>query len=84
MTVPQLKAALIIAKADVKIDEHVHSLIPFDGFGLSDFKPVEVTIEQVARLIRYQAAYMNGDWDEQAIEEIKFFGKKRFIITESE
>ena len=52
----------------------------FDGFDLNDFNPVYVTLRQIARLIRYQALYLSGEWDSEALNEIGHFGKKRFIV----
>jgi hypothetical protein len=80
MTAEQFRIAFTIAKADVTIDSVKHTLIPFDGFGMLDFEPVSVTIEQVASLMRYQAQMINGAWDQEELESIKFYGKKRFLI----
>lgn len=54
----------------------------FDGFGLKDFQPVYVTIEQVARLIRWQCSYVYGatGFDSENLNEIGHFGRKRFLI----
>lgn len=82
MTAEQFRHAVIIAKADVQIDSKAHSLEPFDGYGLPDFEPITVTIEQVARCILYQCAYMFGGWDEEELENVRYFAKKRFIISE--
>jgi hypothetical protein len=82
MTAKEFAAALIIAKADVRIDEIKHPLDSFYGYGLNDFIPIQVTLEQVARNIRWQAAYMNGEWDEDEIDNVKYWAcqRKRFIL----
>jgi len=49
------------------------------GFGLLEFKPVPTTIDAVARMINYQAAQFDGNWDMAAIAEI-FAVKRKFLI----
>lgn len=78
--VADFEKALIIAKADVTIDETAHSTDHLFGCGLSDFEPVEVSIESVARFIRWQAAYMDGTWDEEEIENCKYIAKRKFLL----
>ena len=81
MTAEQFRHAFVIAKADVEIDTEKHTLRPFDGYGLEGFEPITVTLEQVARCIRYQCAYMfGGGWDEEELESLKYYGKRKFII----
>ena len=68
MNLKQMQKAIALAKSEVELGD-----LPtdeFDGFGLKGFKPVECTVEQVAQLIRYQARFVNGAWDEEAISEI--------------
>ena len=76
--VSDFNKALIIAQSDVSINEHKHSLEPLYGCGLSEFKAVVTTIETVARHIRWQAARMDGTWDINEIETIKWIAKKKF------
>ncbi len=77
MTIEQFNSAMKLAASKEDINE---SIVNFYGFGLTEFKPVYVTIRQVAALIRYQAQYMLGGWDQEAIREIKEHGRKKFII----
>ena len=68
MNLKQMQKAIALAKSEVELGD-----LPtdeFDGFGLKGFKPVECTVEQVAQLIRYQARFFNGAWDEEASSEI--------------
>ena len=74
MNIHDMNEAIRIAKSDADLD-HL-SISAFDGFGLKEFEPIECTIEQVAKLIRYQAQYMNGDWDHRAIDEVVLFRNK--------
>lgn len=50
------------------------------GFGRKSFKPVCVTIRQVAALIRCQCQYMNGRWDMEELTDIKNIGRKKFMV----
>ena len=79
MTTKELTAAFIVAK-NKYVDLTNEDIDIFYGFGLKDFKPVYVTINQVAKLIRWQAGTFNGGWDADAINEIGYFGRKRFLI----
>lgn len=53
----------------------------FDGFGLSDFKPVTVTTAMVAQLIRWQALRFDGSIDVDALQEIANCGRHKFIVV---
>jgi hypothetical protein len=78
MTLGEFKAAFEIAKTDVSLTQH--DIAVFDGFGLPDFQPVTVTVEQVARLIRYQAQFMSGGWESAALNVIRECGRRKFIV----
>lgn len=79
MTKNELTQALKIAKSDTNLDPDTSI---FMGFGLKEFKPVYVTLELVAMLIRYQCFYIFGDGiDSEALNEIAVFGRKRFMIV---
>lgn len=54
----------------------------FDGFGLPDFKPVYVTLKQVAALINWQARFFDGNFDQEALAEVKRYSKNKFLIVE--
>jgi len=70
--------AVAIAKSDADLTKEDTNM--FLGFGLVDFEPVTVTLKQVAHLIRWQAQYMNGQWDEYALNEVRTYGRRRFVI----
>lgn len=53
----------------------------FDGFGLRNFRPVFVSLNQVASLIRWQCSQLNGGIDSEALGEVLAFGRKRFQIV---
>lgn len=74
----ELNAALKIAKSKENLLNVDISI--FDGFGLSDFCPVNVTIRQVARLIRYQCIMLNGELDAKNFNELCYFARKRFSV----
>ena len=54
----------------------------FWGFGLPDFKPVHCLLRDVARLIGWQCACMDGTYDMVALNEIAKLGRTRFIIID--
>ena len=74
----ELQEAFDLAKSDT--DLTLHDFDVFFGFGLPDFEPVSCTIQQVARLIRWQCQYLNGQWDMEAFDEIRKHGRKKFLV----
>lgn len=54
----------------------------FMGFGLDDFKTVNVTIAQVAELINYTALKYNGEYSIKVLGDVKKHGEKKFNIKE--
>lgn len=52
----------------------------FWGFGLPEFEPVNVTVRQVAKLIRWQAVMFNGELDASAYNEVAEIGRRKFSI----
>ena len=79
MNVKEFSQALTVAKS--KQDLSNEDIDIFGGFGLKDFAPVYCTVQQVARLIRWQAGTFAGGWDGEAMNEVAHFGRKRFIIV---
>lgn len=78
MNAAQFKQAFSLADSDTYLG-HVDDTHLF-GYGLPDFKPVFTTIEAVAKVIRWQARYLNGKWDQRELNEIARLGRKRFLI----
>ncbi len=82
MNAAQFKQAFSLADSDTCLslvdDTHLF------GYGLPDFKPVFTTIEAVAKIIRWQARYLNGKWDQNELNEIARLGRKRFLILNDE
>lgn len=74
MNIHDMNEAIRIAKSDADLN-HL-SIDDFEGYGRKEFQPIECTVEQVAKLIRYQAQYFNGDWDHRAIDEVVMFRYK--------
>lgn len=52
------------------------------GFALPDFKPTFTTIEAVAALMRWQAYVWNGTWDSYALNEIRQYGRRLFLLSD--
>lgn len=72
--------ALRIAK-DSTIDLIDEELGLMNGYGLPNFEPVSVSTRQVARMIRWQALYLNGGWDVEEINSVRQLGRNRFEIN---
>lgn len=81
MTLQQFRQSWKLAKdnqVDLSTEEQGHLF----GFGLPEFKPVACTIRQVARLIRWQGGMFNGGWDMNMVDEVRQYGRKKFLIIE--
>lgn len=78
MTKKEFKQAFSVAQSNEDLSSE--PLEHFYGFGLKDFKPVCATIRQVARLMRYQAQYMDGTWDMNELTAIQEYGRRKFQI----
>ncbi len=61
-------------------DLNGEDLEQFDGFGLNDFKQVVTTVKAVARLIRWQTFFLNGEIDYIELNEIYRHGKRKFLV----
>jgi hypothetical protein len=79
MTTQQLSAALELAQSDADLSRE--SIGHFDGYGLNGFEPVLCTVQQVARLVRWQCIQLNGATDADALNELAQFGRRRFIVV---
>jgi len=77
----ELNQALTIAQSNESLG-HVDISI-FEGFGLSSYAPVNVTIRQVASLIRWQAIQLNGEIDAQNFDEIANVGRTKFRVFQA-
>ena len=86
MTTKQLSAAMTMAQ-DMKVrfindeGQHLVDISVFDGFGLENFKPVVVTLRQLAALIRWQCFCFNGDIDSDNLNEIARVGRRKFTVV---
>ena len=80
MTSEQFRRAFKLA--DSGADLSGFSLDYFDGFGLPDFQPVTVRVGDVARLIRWQGACINGDWDMAGVGEVRECGRRSFVVVD--
>jgi hypothetical protein len=73
----QFRAAFALADSDAELNG---DLTPTFGFGLHDFQPVTVRLEDVAELIRWQAKCLDGTWDMEALDEVRRHGRRKFIV----
>jgi hypothetical protein len=81
MTTKEFKAAFALAESQEVLPVGFADLGAFDGFALKEFQPVTVTLAHVAALIRYQAGYMSGGFDAEALAEVRECGRRRFVIA---
>lgn len=72
--------ALALAKSGGADIADFDAMAIFDGFGMSDFKPVACTKAQLARLIRWQCFQFNGSIDADALNEI-WKNRRKFIVV---
>lgn len=79
MTKAQFSAAFDIAKSNQDLTQIDDSIV--FGCGLSDFKPVYITLEIVAKFIRWQAQFLNGGWDANALNECATIARRKFLIV---
>lgn len=70
--------AASIARSTVDLS-HVDDT-PIFGCGLPGFVPVFVTVEQVAKFVRYQTAQLNGGIDGEAMAECASIARKAFLV----
>jgi len=80
MTKAEFSQAVKIAK-DLNTDLSNKDDSIIFGCGLPNFVPVHVTIEQVAKFIRWQALQFNGEFDAHALNECAEIAKKKFLIV---
>ena len=80
MTKQEFARAFMIAKGGQDLTNS--SIDHFYGFGLPDFGKTTCTVDQLARLIRYQAQYLSGGWDMDALNEVREYGRKRFEVLD--
>lgn len=79
MTRQQFSDALVLAKSKMEFDLVDDSSL--HGCGLPGFKPVVVTLEMVAKLLRWQCLQLNGQWDSEALQDCREISKKRFLVV---
>jgi len=80
MNANEFKAAFAIATSNKDLTD-----VSFDhlyGYGLKDFEPVSTTLDAIAKVMRWQALYMNGTWDQEELDTIRIVGRKKFIVTD--
>jgi hypothetical protein len=80
MTKPQFDRAYKLARSNANLTHVDQSHL--EGFALPDFKPTFTTIEAVAALMRWQAYIWNGTWDSVALDEIRVYGRRLFLLSE--
>ena len=79
MTKSQFSEALKLAQSGK--DLSMFDDLPLFGCGLPDFKPVYCTIGQVARILNYQCAMFNGQWDGEELNNMAHIARRNFLIV---
>ena len=82
MTKTELKDIMILAQSPNRPKLDTKQLAIFDGFGFKDFQPVNVTKQAVAQLIRWQCLQFNGQFDNDALNDLVIAGREKFIIID--
>ena len=81
MNKAEAKAAFQIA-CDRNVDlTDVDNSVIF-GYGLKDFVPVNVTLQMVAKEMRWHALQLDGKWDSSALQQVIDSGRRSFIILD--
>ncbi len=79
MNKAEFQKAFVIAESDEDLTNvDIDSMI---GFGLRGFKKVAVTCRMMARMIRYQAMQMNGEWDSVELASLRGFARTKFEVV---
>lgn len=78
MTKSEFAAAVTIAKSDKDLSATDDSVL--FGCGLPGFQPVHVTLDMVAKFVRWQALQMNGAFDAAALNECAHIARRRFVV----
>lgn len=78
MNKKEFNQAVNLANTDIGFD----GIDLFDGFALREFRPVCCTLRSMASLIKWQALQFNGQFDQEALNEI-WACKRKFIIADS-
>ncbi len=79
MTKQEFADAVAIAEGKEEIG--VLNTDKFDGFAMGDFRPVYCTRVELAQLIRWQCRCFNGKMDGEALDQIGYYGKTRFMVV---
>ena len=78
MNAQQSKQAFQIANSNADLTNVDNDILI--GYGLPNFQPVSVTLQQVAKEMRWHARQLNGEWDSEALNQVISLGRKRFNI----
>jgi len=78
MTKTQFGEAVRIAQAD-RIDLSGVDDSLLHGCGLPDFKPVYCTVEQVAKLVRWNCMQLNGELDAEELNNVAHIARRKFL-----
>lgn len=81
MNKAEMREALNRAKSGEFLNVTEGDLHRFGGYGLPGFdRLIHCTVDEIARLIRWQALRFNGTWDMAEVDAIAAVGRDHFRI----
>jgi len=80
MNKAEFQRAWEVANSDKDLSDVDDTIL--DGFGLRDFEPVTVTIEVVAKMLRWQCFYIFGVVDQEALTECRNHFRRKVTVVE--
>lgn len=81
MTLHQFQRACAAAK-NPTLDLSATDITMLVGYGRPSFRQTHTTLAAVAKIIRWDALQLDGEWDAEALEEICKVGRKKFLIVD--
>lgn len=81
MNKKQFDSAVALAKSDTDLSLVDDSSLY--GCALPDFKPVTITLEMAAKFIRWHCVQLNGQFDGEALNEMRNLSRKRWLVCQS-
>ena len=77
MKASDFRRAFALANSDTDLSAVDDSILY--GCGLPTFTPVVATLEMVAKLIRWQCWRLDGQWDGEALNEMRDILKRKVV-----
>jgi hypothetical protein len=78
MNKAEFQRAFLIAESDKELNDDMDVFI---GCALRGFEIVYITVESVARLIRWQCRQFDGTWDQEELQSIVSIARNKFTLV---